>query len=64
MTFTYVSNRVQIAYHPTRAALAEYTRYGNRWRFDGWLWDGEVLSIETARLLTADYPPVRWDMAA
>jgi hypothetical protein len=53
--FLYVSDVRQIAYSPTRAALAEYINDGRGWKFDGWLWDGEVVNHADAVAKTASY---------
>lgn len=44
MDFLYVSESRQIYYSPGRDALGEYVNYGRGggWKFDGWLWDGEI----------------------
>ena len=55
MQFTYGSDERQIFYSATRQALGEYVNYGTGWQFDGWLWDGEVMSLEDAKQKTASY---------
>lgn len=53
--FTYVSDDLQIAYSAGRNALAEYAHYNGKWHFDGWLYDGQVMSAADAKRLTAEY---------
>jgi hypothetical protein len=53
--FLFVSDVRQIAYSPTRAALGEYVNYGQGWKFDGWLWDGNVTDLADAVEKTASY---------
>jgi hypothetical protein len=53
--FLYVTQWRQIAYSPTRAALAEYIDSGRGWKFDGWLWDGNIIDRADAVAKTASY---------
>lgn len=54
--FTYVGEDTQISYRPSRSALAEwYRRHDGTWGLSGYLWDGEVRSLDHAKQLTAEY---------
>jgi len=55
MQFTYVSPERQIYYSATRRALGEYVNYGRGWKFDGWLWDGQVKDRADAQAKTQSY---------
>ncbi len=52
--FVHVGDTVQLVYSPERRALGEYLK-GQHWIFAGWLWEGQVHTIEEARARAAEY---------